>query len=476
MLTLYLSIFFGTATVIFALLWFISLQKAKKVSLDLVAMQSQQSDANELIAKYSGQIDKQSGIIEQHKTAIASLKEQIEKHKNQLEDIIVERTRALVEAKEKAEGNDKLKSAFLENMSHEIRTPMNAILGFINLLDNPSLDESTREYYLNYINQSSKTLLRLVDDIIDFLRLEAGEIFIDRRQCKINDIVNEVASAYRKKIVVEKPKLTLQLEGLKDELVTYTDTNRLKQILNQLMDNALKFTESGQVKLQVVLNNETVDFSISDSGIGIEEKFLNRIFNRFFKIETEYSKNLKGAGLGLSICKQLVELLEGNITVTSKLGEGSTFTLSIPYQPREIISTNTQVRKKTFYSWSNKEILIAEDEDTNYHFLEAVLSKTGATLTRAENGVELLELFNTPKRYDIILLDIKMPGLDGLKALKLIRQISEKIPILAQTAYNSPSDRKKCLDMGCDDFIAKPIPQHLLLDKMNKLFEKTTDD
>ncbi|MCG8701972.1 MAG: ATP-binding protein [Bacteroidales bacterium] len=437
--------------------------------------QLQIEQLNEKLTSDHEKLSKHKQLLEQQNNQIKEQNAELEIHRNDLEKLVAERTKELIIAKEQAEESDKLKSAFLENMSHEIRTPMNAILGFINLLDNPQLEEKTRQYYINYINQSGKILLRLIDDIIDFARLEAGQIFIDKRRCSITDLVNEILPVYRKKISAEKPKITVLLESPDDEIISSTDGSRLKQIINHLLDNAMKFTNSGFIKLSYNIQAKSIRFEVEDSGIGISEKYLERIFDRFFKIENTETKQFKGAGLGLSLCKNLLNLLGGKISVISEPDKGSTFSFTIPYEPHEVISTAEKNRKPVNYTWDDKHILIAEDENTNYHFLEAVLKKTGAQLIRAENGIELLELFQKLDKIDIILLDIKMPGLDGLKALKLIRETSTEIPILAQTAYNSPSDRKRCLEMGCNDFIAKPIPQHLLLEKMDKLirnFEK----
>lgn len=440
-------------------------EKSKVLEEKISALKKEQSKNTEELNNKQKRLEEQNDqILQQNK--------ELEEHRSNLEELIKKRTKELKAAKEKAEENDKIKGAFLENMSHEIRTPMNAILGFINLLDSPSLDEKTRQYYVNYINQSGKVLLRLIDDIIDFARLEADQVFLDRRQCNVNELCESLIATYRKKASTEKPKVSVLLETTEKAINTTTDNNRLKQILNHLLANAFKYTEAGFIKLRYELVEKKILFQVEDSGVGIEEQYIDRIFDRFFKIENDNSKLFRGAGLGLSISKSLVTLLNGDISAKSKPGKGSTFSFYIPYHPYEVISSTDHKKKPINYVWDNKTFLIAEDENTNYHFIEAVLKKTGAKLMRAENGIELLELFDKNPEVDIILLDIKMPNMDGYKALKIIRESSSDVPILAQTAYNSPRDRKKSLQLGCNDFLSKPIPQHLLLEKVDKLLRE----
>ncbi|MCD4795202.1 MAG: YfiR/HmsC family protein [Bacteroidales bacterium] len=400
---------------------------------------------------------------------------ELEKHRNQLEQLVRERTAELLTAKEKAEESDRLKSAFLANMSHEIRTPMNAIVGFSNLLNNKEFDKKKRKELISYITHSSDTLLHLINDIIDISKIEAGQLEIIKENCFINTTFDELINIYEEKHISDlNNKIEIKFIKKEDEdIILYTDSIRLQQILINLIDNALKFTENGFVEIgysiKESVNKNEVIFYIKDTGIGLTKQQQNKIFSRFTKLENEREKLYRGAGLGLSICKNIVELLGGEIWLDSKLNKGSTFYFSIPYnkdiQSKKEKHTVAQVVKSS--DLSEKTLLIAEDEISNFKLLKMFLSETNIKIIHAKNGNEAFEKY-IKEKIDLILMDIKMPIADGLKTTKRIRIENPNIPIIAQTAFAMENDSKMCINAGCNDYITKPINKHKLLDLIYK--------
>lgn len=415
--------------------------------------------------------EEESKDIKQLQNELARQQVEIENYQNLMQELVNDRTAELNHALERAKESDRLKTAFLQSMSHEIRIPMNAIFGFINLLDNPELEPATRDYYHKYIDQSGKVLLHLIDDIIDFSKLETGELSLEPQPCDLVEHISSLVAEYRNKAHRDKPGISILLDKPADSPKVIIDCLRVKQILTNLIDNALKFTDEGSVKIRYSIQGQFIEFIVTDTGIGIENQYLEMIFERFYKISDDKTKMYKGAGLGLAISQRLVELFGGEITAKSIPDQGSEFRFTIPFVPAEQ-KMGEGADTRNLYHWEDKKVLIAEDEDSNYYFLEAVLSRTGIQITRASNGVELLEIFDNQNDMDIILLDIKMPGLNGYNALKIIRQQNEEVAVIAQTAFNQPSDREKCLALGCNDYLSKPINKEMLLKKMAFYLEK----
>lgn len=441
--------------------------KQRKMQLEQIVKER----TNELNLR-NQELKKQHDLANKQKDQILQQNAELEQHRNKLEELITKRTNELKIAKEQAEESDRLKTAFLENMSHEIRTPMNAILGFVNLINNPSLDHNSRDYYFNYINQSGKTLLRLIDDIIDFSKIETGQLVIEKKECQLERMISELITEYRDRTIREKPTITIAVNHPDQSLDVIADCDKVKQTLSYLIDNAIKFTPSGSVTISYEPIENEIEFKVEDTGIGINENNIKRVFDRFYKVEEDKTKVFRGAGLGLAISKRLVELMGGKIWAKSVHGKGSVFYFTIPHQVHDAQKKEVKTTKKETYDWRNFTILIAEDDDTNYYFLEAVLYKTKVTIIRAVDGVELLEIFNNDTHFDLLLLDIKMPGLNGFNAIRLIRQQNKDLPVIAQTAFTQSSDREKCLQYGCNDYMAKPINKDLLLKKIAAFFEK----
>ncbi len=389
-----------------------------------------------------------------------------ERHKNEID---------LKNAKEKAEESDRLKSSFLANMSHEIRTPMNAIIGFSDLLVDPDTNIDEREELVSHINNNCNTLLHLIDDIIDLAKIEANELSIFIKETDVNKVLNDVFNNFNEsKRKTEKNFIDLKLnkENYKENFILNTDPYRFNQILTNLIDNGLKYTEYGFVEFgyKIIEDINLVEFFIKDTGIGIPKNKQNDIFQRFNKLEDSNTKLYRGTGLGLTITQNLIIRLGGTIRVDSEVNKGSTFYFTLPLD----ISKNIEMNKlkadliQNHENWEGKTILIAEDEESNYRFLEMLLKNKGLTLLKAENGYEAIEIFNAHKNIDLILMDIKMPGMNGLEATMKIKKIDPKVPIIIQTAYAMQNDEKISHDAGCDDYISKPINKEKLLKLLNK--------
>jgi signal transduction histidine kinase/CheY-like chemotaxis protein len=408
-------------------------------------------------------------IIENQTEQINQLKRDFDNIQGKLDEKVLKRTSELHTLLEKTVESNRLKEAFLEKISREIRTPLNSILGFVNLLNDSNLGRIDREYYLKFIRESGNNLLTLIDNIVDFSRLETGEILVEYRKCNLIVLVADLVDKYRSRLVRDKSKVTIFYNKPETSEESLADCRRILNILDQLINNAMKFTSSGKIEVNYTINQSHHVFTVSDTGIGIDEIYLDIIFERFYQIESEVKEYFQGAGLGLTIVKGLTDLLGGKIEVKSEPNKGSDFILSIPFKE---LKAKDAKRKKTELSlnWKDKTILIAEDEDSNYHFLEAILKKTKANILWAADGLKFLEIIDQNKDIDLVLLDIKMPGINGFNAIKVIRQQNISIPVIAQTAFNQPEDKQKCLESGCDDYLAKPIDRDLLLSKISNFF------
>jgi PAS domain S-box-containing protein len=377
--------------------------------------------------------------------------------------------KALLEAKVKAEESDRLKSAFLANMSHEIRTPMNSIIGFSEMLDMPDVEEESRKEFLEIIKSNGYRLLSLINDIIDISKIEAGQIELRMVKTNVNDLLSKLYEVFR--FSASKKGIDFRLmTGLENDLsVISADNTKLNQILTNLINNAVKFTHKGEIQFGYELKTGMLEFFINDTGIGINQEHQDKIFERFRQVEISVTKQYEGTGLGLAISKALVEKMGGKIWVVSKPGSGSTFYFTIPYKPEIIIDTSPKPKIKSKVDLKERTILIAEDEYSNYLLLKEVLKDTGAELIHVENGMDAIEKCRENPQIDLILMDIKMPEMDGYQATEAIKKIRPGILILAQTAYAMFDDERKAFRAGCDDFITKPLTKQAVLSKISKL-------
>ena len=394
--------------------------------------------------------------------------------------------RELIESKEKAETSDKLKSAFLANMSHEIRTPLNAIVGFSRIISESDNAEERREYY-EIVDANNERLLQLINEILDLSKIESGIVEFTYGPVRLHTLCKEIHDEH----VFRCPQgVELRFDSPDEALSIHSDKNRIFQVFSNLIGNAFKFTTEGSVSYGYKQEGERVVFYVKDTGLGIEPEKLGRVFQRFAKL----NNFAQGTGLGLSICKTIIERLGGEIAVSSEVGTGTTFTFWLPLenviqdtetgtnshlpgeavgtQPSEVLPAKEETTEKeedlraTAAGTEKATILIAEDTDSNFDLLNAILGRK-YHLVRARDGMEAVTMYDEVNP-DLILMDIKMPNLDGLEATRIIRQLSAEVPIIAQSAYAYEHDRNAAEEAGCNDFISKPIAQEKLKEKIKK--------
>jgi signal transduction histidine kinase/CheY-like chemotaxis protein len=368
---------------------------------------------------------------------------------------------ALFRAKE----SDRLKSAFIANMSHEIRTPMNGIVGFSSLLVESNVSAQKRKDYGELIISSSNQLLSIINSILDISKIEAGTNEVNNSPTDLNSLLHNIESFYKPQAEEKKLLFEVRSQITVEDSNIITDRGKLKQIIDNLLNNAFKFTNEGHVILGCEKLDKFLRFYVEDTGIGIEAAYHKRIFERFAQVDVVEGWNYGGTGLGLAISKGLIELLGGNIMLSSKMGQGSVFSFTIPFVPFSIESPESLKESNSIMGigrLANPTILIAEDEAINYQYLYELLSSWQAKIIRAENGKEAVELCRKNPDLDLILMDIKMPILNGLEATRQIRYFRPEIPIIAQTAYAMVDDWKNAIEAGCNDYLTKPITEQSL--------------
>ena len=375
----------------------------------------------------------------------------------------------LCEAKEKAEESDKLKSNFLANMSHEIRTPLNAIVGFSELMQN-SDNQADRDEYMKVIGTNNDMLLRLIDDILDLSKIESDMLIVKPEIFNLSEMFDEVYTMFKKRI--QNTSLELIYNSRYERLLIKSDKNRVRQILINYISNAIKYTPKGRIEMGFELYNEGIRINVKDTGIGIPKERQKLVFQRFEKFDTF----AQGSGLGLSICKATAILLGGIVGFESKEGEGSEFWVWLPLNNDK--SENSRFETKILLrnnienisvNLPKLKILVAEDIDSNYQLMKIILKEH--EVKRVINGeYAITEALNN--NYDFILMDMKMPVLDGIEATKSIRKFNNTIPIIAVTANAFDSDRSEAIKSGCNDFITKPLKKHDVINILNKYFVK----
>ena len=370
----------------------------------------------------------------------------------------------LIKARIKAEQSDRLKSAFLANMSHEIRTPLNAIVGFSQLLPAAETAEE-KKLYSGIINQNSDILLQLINDILDLSKIEAGTLEYIKRPMNLGEVCRTIYAVHKERV---KEGVTLVFDNEDENLFIEGDQNRIMQVITNFLTNASKFTYAGEIRLGFERTDKNIRVYVKDTGIGIEPEKVDHVFERFVKLNSF----AQGTGLGLSICQMIIEKIDGEIGVTSELGKGSTFYFTIPYEEAgelgEIFKmSKTESKGNTVNRVQQiKKILVAEDVESNFILLKNLIGRE-YTLLWAKDGVEAIEMY---KQYqpDLILMDIKMPRMDGLEATHIIRSYSKEVPIIALTAYAFETDKELALEMGCNDFVTKPVSERTLRKALDK--------
>jgi signal transduction histidine kinase/ActR/RegA family two-component response regulator len=381
----------------------------------------------------------------------------------------------LEKSKVKAEESDKLKSTFLANLSHEIRTPMNAIIGFSDLLLDDNLTVEFRKKYLRIIKSSGENLVSIIEDLIEMSKIDAKQITPNYKGLDVEKFVNELYNTL-KVILPEDKKVDFYLIKSKEKLQNdiLTDEVKLRQVMVNLLTNAIKFTDRGHVSFGYTINYEikAIEFRVEDSGIGISEKDLKVIFDRFRRVEDDYSISLSGLGLGLSISKAYVEMLGGKISVESFYGKGSVFNFTIPL----VYETNTigkdlKMNKNVLFDFGLKTILVAEDDNINYLLLKRILELKKHTVLRARNGQEVVDISAENDTIDLIFMDIKMPILDGYEAFEKIKQFKPELHVIAQTAHSSVEDKERIIKAGFSGYITKPLDKEKIYELINEVFQ-----
>jgi len=388
-----------------------------------------------------------------------------------------EKNEELEIAKQKAEESDRLKTAFLQNMSHEIRTPLNAISGFSGMLNKPELVEEKRKSFVSIIQNSSKQLVSIVSDILTISSLETKQEKLKIDKVCINNIIVELLAIFRQQSQNQNISLYAKQQLSDRQSEIYTDKTKITQILTNLLTNALKFTHNGFIEFgyQFVEThgraslqyNSEIQFYVKDSGIGINPEFHEKIFERFRQANENINVQYGGTGLGLAISKAFAELLGGRIWVQSELEKGSTFYFTIPYKPvNEIDKATTPTKQNENF----RTVLVAEDEEYNFLFIEEILIEMDLNIIHAKDGKETVDIFKSNPNIDLILMDIKMPIMDGHEAAKIIKQLNPNLPIIAQSAYALVNERAKYEGIF-DDYLTKPINKEDLIEKVNKYIE-----
>jgi PAS domain S-box-containing protein len=370
----------------------------------------------------------------------------------------LEKEQKLISAKEKAEESDRLKSAFLANMSHEIRTPMNGIIGFLDLLKEPDLSEENKADYINIVTQSGHRLLDTINDIIEISKIETGELKVNMSAVNISELMAYFHGFFRQQTDQKGLKYIISNKLPGDVQSFRTDSMKLESIISNLLKNAVKFTSKGSVEFGCYLEESDLTFYVKDTGSGIPADQIDIIFNRFVQADISGTRPHEGSGLGLSIVKAYIEILNGKIWVKSKAGEGSHFFFSIPFLPsKEENPTNEIVPAVTEEPSTRSTILIAEDDYASYLYMESLLSGKGVTFLHTTNGADTIKVVRENPDISLVLMDIRMPGMTGVEATRQIREFNKSIPIIAQTAYALAGDRELAIEAGCSDYITKPI-------------------
>ncbi len=409
---------------------------------------------------------------EQNRQEAEHFSEKLQSLNESLEEVVRERTQDLIDAKEMAENASKMKGEFLANMSHEIRTPMNAIIGFSNVLLNEQISESQLEY-VNYINDAGKNLLTVINDILDISKIESGKLQVEIRECLLRGMLDSVKSLMIQ--VADEKKLDFQIILASNLPATITtDDTRVRQCLINLANNAVKFTEKGHVYIKVSLDESGPEpficFAVEDTGIGIASEKQALVFESFSQADGSTNRKFGGTGLGLTITKRLIEMLGGSISLESEVGKGSCFIVKIPVAAELSSETESQqgsrLVESDYVEQKRREVgeqgarpghvLVAEDNVANQALIKLLLKKNNLQVTVANDGREAIDLA-CEADYDLILMDLQMPEMNGYDATRMLRSRGLATPIVALTAFAMADDREKALEAGCDDYLAKPI-------------------
>ncbi len=376
----------------------------------------------------------------------------------------------LMQAKEKAEESDRLKSTFLANLSHEIRTPMNGIIGFTELLQRNNLSDHDRSHFLGIISQSSERMLTLINELIDISIIESGQMKMHIHRVDLPELMQQLFYFYQNRVETKGLKFTLEMPQQEILPYLFTDNDKLTAILSNLLNNAIKFTANGRITFGYTVQGEEVLFWVEDTGIGMDAKTLEIIFDRFRQADSSLDRNYDGVGLGLSITRSYVEMLGGKIHVDSEVDKGSVFSFKIPIAYMNA-SEDTFLGSLPASPEEHKlKVLIVEDNEESAMLLKAIMESCNYDILFTVDGMEAVEICRNNRDIDLILMDIKIPGISGIEATRQIRTFNTHVKIIGQTAYAQQGDAEKILEAGCDGYISKPILKQALLSEIQKHF------
>ncbi len=394
-------------------------------------------------------------------THLLGVKEDITGKKKMLHELIA--------AKEKAEESDRLKTAFLQNMSHEIRTPLNGILGFADLLTFEDISTEKVREYAGFIVKSGQRLLQLINNILDISRIESGSIPVHFKTFNLNRLLKDLCRPFELQATKKQIAFQCRLPLADEKSLVVSDDDKISQIITNLVNNAIKFTAKGRVEVGYQSKDKELLFWVKDTGRGIAPEHQKRIFERFYQAETSITRDFEGAGLGLPISKGLVELLGGKIWLESEEGKGTTFFFTIPLRT-PLKNPEQPVRQVRHLPATEVRpvLLVVEDDETGFLYLKTVLQRENMEVLRATTGKEAVHLCKSHPEISLVLMDIKLPGMNGLEATRQIKAQRPGLPVIAQTAHAFSSDRREALQAGCDDFITKPIRKETLIETVGK--------
>jgi signal transduction histidine kinase len=440
------------------------------IILLFVKLYREKKKANDLLIQKNNEILEQQELISKQNVEIKKRSDELLQHKNHLEEIVQKRTADLVKAKEKAEESDRLKTAFLNNVSHEFRTPMNGIIGFSSFLTEPNLSPDIQEEYAGLINQSCKQLLHIVNDTVEISKVHSHQTEVTKSIVNVVDTINNIINSFSD--FVEQKSLEIRFHNTisRADAEIITDDYKFERIVWHLIDNAIKFSYSGQIVITLKKDEHNrLFFQVEDSGIGIPTNLQEKVFDPYHQVETGTAKRFGGVGVGLSLTKAYIKLLGGDISLKSEQNKGTSVSFTIPIEATQPKNPNDD--KKPTGNINKKTILIAEDNDLNYLLLESILSRFETTLLHAWNGKEALEILNREPAVDVILMDLKMPVMDGYEAVAEIKRKFPGIPVVAQTAYTVHADLKELNKINFDGYVTKPIKISNLINVLKQVLK-----
>jgi len=401
-------------------------------------------------------------------THFVAIKENITEKKKMIDELFI--------AKEKAEESDRLKSAFLANMSHEIRTPINIITGYAEFLKDENITKNELSHYITLIQNNSIRLLNLINNILVLSKIESGQMLIEKNFFNINNLIDELFEQNKKIATEKKIEFIIHKELSENQALIYNSENLIYHIFTNLIDNALKYTKIGAIEFGYNFLNDNIELFIRDTGIGITENYISKIFNRFNQEDARLNRTYEGAGLGLSIVKGIVELLNGTISVNSKKGIGTAFSITIPLE--KIAPIHVEFETKSDFEIKNDKkinLLIVEDDEVSFFLLKKqLLREFSCTIIHAINGDIAIEKVKKHPEITCVLMDLHLPGVDGFEATKIIKEIKSELPVFAVTAAVLDADKDKALKAGCDEFISKPIDKEQLFRLIEKYGKNKT--